>query len=113
MALGVELFVEWVLSGSGWIIGDDRDRAFISDCLAQRVCGIGGIGHHDFCGLALDHAVGLRAVATLSSGQDETHRRAEASHRPMDFGTQATSRAAKGLIFRPLFWGQQRADGRE
>ncbi len=47
MPLGVELFVERILAGAGWIIGDDRDRAFISDCLSRRVGVIGGIGDHD------------------------------------------------------------------
>jgi hypothetical protein len=103
VALGVEVLVERELACAGGVVGDDRDGALGGDRLAQRVGIVGGIGHDDLGGRAVDQGVGLRAVAALSAGQGKAHRGAKAPDGQVDLGAQATTRAAKGLIFRPPF----------
>ena len=54
VALGVEVRVERVLLGARWVVGDDGDRAFGGDGLAEMVGVIGGVGHDDLGWHALD-----------------------------------------------------------
>ena len=103
MALRAEVLVEGVLAGAGRVVGDDSDRALGGDRLGPRVGILGGIGHDDLGGQALDQGVSLRIVAALSAGQGEAHGSTQTPDSQVDLGAQATAGAAKGLIFSPPF----------
>jgi len=50
-----------------------------------------------------EKSAGLRGVAFLAGGEDETDRAPQSAHRQMDLGAQAASRASDGLILSPPF----------
>ncbi len=103
VALGVEVLVDPVFAGSGGIVRDDCYGPLFGNRFSQAVAVVGGIGQHDFCRQALDQGIGLRRVALLAGGEREADRASKPAHGHVDLGAQATTRAAKGLIFSPLF----------
>jgi len=98
MSLGIEVLVEGAFPCSGRVVGNDRHSALIGGRLAQEVGIVGGIGHDDLGRQAVDQAIGLWVVASLTSRQDEAHWGSQTSHRHMDFGIQAATRASNGQI---------------
>ena len=111
--LAVEVLVERVLLGAGWVVGNDGERVLVCDRLAKQVAVVGGVGHDDLSRQPLDQGLSLGRIAPLAAGQDEPHRTAQAPHSQVDFGAQPAARAAKGLIFRPRFWPPPRVGGCE
>ena len=103
MSLGIEIFVERIFLCAGGVVGDDGHCLFVRDGVTQAIAVVGGIGHDDVGGQTFDQGFGLRRVALLARGQCETDRASEAAHGHVDFRAQASTRAAKGLIFSPFF----------
>src|SRR5690606_31758766 len=60
-------------------------------------------GHDDVGRQALDQRIGLRRVTLLAGGECAADWTAQPAHGHVDLGAQAATRAAKGLIFSPLF----------
>ncbi len=54
MTLGVEMLVEPIFERPRRVIGDDGDRPFGGDSLAQMIGVLGCIGHDHFSGQSLD-----------------------------------------------------------
>src|SRR5258708_28297268 len=97
------MLVERVLVGGRGVVGKDGERALVGDRLADMVGVIGGVGHDDLGGEALDQGAGLRRIASLAGREDEAHRAPQAADSQMDLGAQASTRASDGLILSPLF----------
>ncbi|ASY73819.1 hypothetical protein SF83666_a42310 (plasmid) [Sinorhizobium fredii CCBAU 83666] len=57
------MLVQRLFLGAGRIVGDHRYSAFVSDGVTQAITVIGGIGHADLGGEALDQRIGLRRIA--------------------------------------------------
>lgn len=72
MSLGVEMFVDPVFAGSGWIVGNDRNGAFVGNGLSQAVAV--SVGQDDFGGQAFDQGIGLRRIALLAGREREADR---------------------------------------
>jgi len=106
MALCVELPVQTMLECARWVVGDDRERAFVCDSLSQRIGIIGRIRHDNFGGQAFHQGLSLWRIALLTGGQGEPHGTSKPAHSHMDLGAQAPARAAKGLIFSPPLFGR-------
>ena len=103
MALLVELPVERVLGGSRGVVGDHRLGIHGGDDCPEVVGVIGGVSQHDLGLVPADQAGSLRHVASVTAGQVEGDRTAKPTHGQVDLGAQASSRAAKRLIFSPFF----------
>ena len=86
MTLGVEVLVQWVLLGAGRVVGDDRESSLLDDGLAEVIGVLGGVGHDDLGGEAVDQRAGLGCVALLPSGETEPHRAAQPSDSHVDLG---------------------------
>ena len=103
VSLGIEMFIERVFLGARRIVGNDGERALVGDRLAKVVGVIGGVGHDDLSGQAFDQGSGLRDIAHLARREQEAHGASQTPDGQMDFGAQATARAADGLILSPPF----------
>lgn len=86
VALGIEVLVERMLAGAGWIVGDDGDGSLVSDHLPEMVRVIGCVSHNDFGGEVLDQGGGLRHIAHLTRCERKAHRASQPSNRHMDLG---------------------------
>src|ERR1700727_2506801 len=86
------------------VVGDDGDRPFGGDGLAEGIGVIGCIGHDHLGGQSRDQRGRLRRIALLTCGQREPHRTSQAANGHMDLRAQAAARAADRLIFRPPFF---------
>jgi hypothetical protein len=78
------MVVERVLLGARGVVGDDGECALVSDRLAKMIGVIGGVGHDDLGGEALDQGAGLWCIASLAGGEDEPHRASQATDSQMD-----------------------------
>lgn len=89
MALGVEMLVERVFAGARWIAGNDGQRTFVGDGLAEVVGVVGGVGHHDLGRQSFDQRRCLRHIAAMTGGEGKADGTAQAPDREVDFGAQA------------------------
>ena len=97
------MLVERVLLGARGVVGDDGECALVGDRLAEMVGVIGGVGHDDLGGKAVDQGAGLWRITSLAGREDEPHRASQPTDSQMDLGAQAATRAPDGLILSPLF----------
>src|SRR3954451_2513893 len=103
MALRIEMLVQRIFERARRVVGNDGDGFLRGDVLAQVIGVVGCVRHDNLGREAFDQGCCLRGVALLTCGQDESHWAPQASNGQMYFGAQATTRAAKRLIFRPPF----------
>jgi hypothetical protein len=103
MTLGVEVGVQGMLARARRIVGNDGLSLFFGDDGAECVGVIGGASDHHFGRQPFDERAGLRRVARLAAGEDETDRASQAADGEVDFGGQPAARAADGLILSPPF----------
>ncbi len=101
--MGVEMRVERMLLGARGVVGNDGECAFVGNRPAEMVGVIGGVGHDDLGGEALDQGAALWRIASLAGREDEPHRTSQATDSQMDLGAQAATRASDRLILSPLF----------
>jgi hypothetical protein len=66
MALGVEVLVDRVSLRPRRVVGDDSHGIFVCDHLAQAIGVVGGVGHDDLGGQAIDQGISLRAISPLT-----------------------------------------------
>lgn len=103
VALSVEVLVDVVFASPGRVVRNDRDGALVGNGLSQAIAVVGGIGQHDFGRQSFDQSIGLCRIALLAGRKYEADRTSKPAHGHVDLGAQAATRAAKGLIFSPLF----------
>jgi len=77
--------------GARWVVGDDGDRALVSDSLAEVVSIVGGIGHNHLGRRAFDQGPGLWRIAHLTGREREADRTPKAPHRHVNLGAQAAA----------------------
>jgi Helix-turn-helix domain len=71
VTLGIEVLVEGMFLSSGWIIGNDGQRALFVDGSTEIIGVIGGISHDDLGGQVLDQGAGLWGITFLPRRQSE------------------------------------------
>ena len=97
------MFVERIFERSRGIVGDDGLGAFFGGSFSDVIGIVSRIGDDKFGRGCFEKSAGLRGVAFLARGEDETDRAPQPAHSQVDLGAQAASRASDGLILSPPF----------
>lgn len=97
------MFVERIFERSRGIVGDDGLGAFFGCSFSDVIGIVSRIGDDKFGRGCFEKSAGLRGVAFLARGEDETDRAPQPAHSQVDLGAQAASRASDGLILSPPF----------
>jgi len=97
------MFVERIFERSRRVVGyNGLGTSF--GCSFSDVIGIvSRIGDDKFGRSRFEKSAGLRGVAFLARGEDETDGAPQSAHSQVDLGAQAASRASDGLILSPPF----------
>lgn len=85
----IEMLVERVLEGAGWIAGNNGKSLLVGDRLSQGIAVIGGVGDDNLGGQSFNQLGGLWRIALLPCGQREPDRATKSPHGQVDFGAQA------------------------
>jgi hypothetical protein len=85
------------------VVRDDGLGAFFGRSFSEWSASKGRIGDDKFGHGCFKKSAGLRGVAFLARGEDETGWAAQSAHSQVDLGAQAASRASDGLILSPPF----------
>ena len=85
------------------VVRDDGLCAFFRPQLLGVVGIESGIGDDKFGRGCFKKSAGLRGIAFLARGEEETGWAAQSAHSQVDLGAQAAPRASDGLILSPPF----------
>ena len=91
------MFVERIFEQSRGIVGDDGLCAFFGCSFSDVVGIVSGVGDDKFSRGCFEKSAGLRGVAFLARGEEETDRAPQSAHRQVDLGAQAAPRASDSL----------------
>ena len=91
VAFLVDRLVEVEVGGPRRIVGDDGDGAGLSDCGAEVVGIVGGIGQDEAWPVLVEQGGGLRGIAALPGGQDDPDGAAKAADGEVDLGAPAAA----------------------
>ena len=97
------MFAERIFERSRGVVWDDGLGAFFGRSFSDVIGIVSRIGDDKFGRGCFEESAGLRGVAFLAPGEDETDRAPQSAHSQVDLGAQAASRASDGLILSPLF----------